>query len=401
MSTLKLASRLDVIKPSATIAVAQKARELSAAGKDVLSFSLGEPDFPTPESICEAAHTAIRAGATHYTTARGVQELREVIVETSAKRRGGVRHRPEEVVVTVGAKHALFNLALALYGPGDEVIIPAPYWVSYPEQVRLVGATAVIAETTEEQGFRLQPETLRAAITDRTRALILCTPSNPTGSAYDADSLKALLEVCAEHDFWIIVDEIYGELIYGGFEKRPALELAPELKDRMVVVDGVSKTYAMTGWRIGWLLAPTQVANACDTLQSQSTSNPTAVAQYAALAALTGPQEPVAEMCAAFERRRDLIIGRINAIDGLHARMPEGAFYAFVDARALVGRHAAGERIESDVDLAGYLLDEACCALVPGTAFGAPGYLRMSYATSEDQIETGMARIAAAVAKLS
>jgi len=330
-----------------------------------------------------------------------VQELREVIVETSAKRRGGVRHRPEEVVVTVGAKHALFNLALALYGPGDEVIIPAPYWVSYPEQVRLVGATAVIAETTEEQGFRLQPETLRAAITDRTRALILCTPSNPTGSAYDADSLKALLEVCAEHDFWIIVDEIYGELIYGGFENRSALELAPELKDRMVVVDGVSKTYAMTGWRIGWLLAPTQVANACDTLQSQSTSNPTAVAQYAALAALTGPQEPVAEMCAAFERRRDLIIGRINAIDGLHARMPEGAFYAFVDARALVGRHAAGERIESDVDLAGYLLDEACCALVPGTAFGAPGYLRMSYATSEDQIETGMARIAAAVAKLS
>jgi len=401
MTQMKLASRLDVILPSATIAVAQKARELRAAGKDVLSFSVGEPDFPTPEYICEAAHAAVHAGSTRYTAARGVLELREAIVETSAKRRGGVRHDPSEVVVTVGAKHALFELALALYGPGDEVIIPAPFWVSYPEQIRLAGATPVIAETAEEQGFLLTPETLRASITERTRGIILCTPSNPTGAAYDEASLRALLDVCAEHDFWIIVDEIYGELVYGDFECRSALELRPDLKDRMIVIDGVSKTYAMTGWRIGWMLAPAYVAKACETIQSQSTSNPAAGSQYAALAALTGPQDAVAEMRAAFERRRDILVDGINAIDGLSTRLPEGAFYAFVDARELMGRSHEGGRIESDLDLAGYLLDAACCALVPGTAFGAPGYLRMSYATSEQAIIEGLSRIAAAVAKLS
>ena len=401
MSTnLPVARRLDVIKPSATVAISQRANELRAQGVDVLSFSVGQPDFDTPEHIRTAAKDAIDQGATRYTAARGLVSLREAICEVSHARRG-VKHEPSEVVVSVGAKHTLFNLALALYNEGDEVIIPAPYWVSYPEQVRIAGADPIIIETKEEEGFRLTPQKLQAAITNKTKALILCSPSNPTGAAYSPDQLRALADVAAKHDFWIIVDEIYAQLVYEGFEQKSILEVAPELKDRIIVVDGVSKTYAMTGWRIGWMLAPAYVCKACDTIQGQSTTNPTAVAQHAAIAALRGPAGPIEDMRVAFEERRSIIVEGLNAIDGIQCRKPEGAFYAFANIQGLVGKKAGGQVLEDDMAIARYLLEEARCAVVPGTAFGAPGYARISYAASNDMIRQGLSRIEEAVRKLT
>lgn len=396
----RLTARLERVRPSATVTIATKARELKASGVDVLSFSVGEPDFGTPAHILDAAKAALDEGATRYTAARGIPELRRAICKRSEARRG-VAHSPGEVVVSVGAKHTLFNLALALYEEGDEVIIPAPYWVSYPEQVRLTGAEPVIVETTAEAGFRMTPEQLQAALTPKTKAVILCSPSNPTGSAYAEEQLRALVEVLRDHHCWIIVDEIYGELVYEGFEQKSVLSVAPELKERIVIVDGVSKTYAMTGWRIGWMLAPEALATGINKLQGQSTTNPTTVAQYAAIAALEGDQGPVDAMRATFAKRRSLIVDGLNAIDDVSCRTPEGAFYAFADFRGVLGKKAGDTLIEDDLQLAGYLLDEARCALVPGSAFGSPGYLRMSYACSEAQITEGLKRIAAALAKLA
>ncbi len=398
--SIPVARRLSAVKPSATVAVAQRARELKAQGIDVLSFSVGEPDFDTPAHIRDAAKQAIDQGATRYTAARGIVELREAICQTSAKRRGGISHEPADVVVSIGAKHTLFNLALALYDEGDEVLIPAPYWVSYPEQVRLAGATPVIVQTTEAAGFRMTPDALRAAITSKTKALLLCSPSNPTGAAYSGEQLRELADVAAKQNFWIIVDEIYGQLVYGGFEQKSILEIAPELRDRIIIVDGVSKTFAMTGWRIGWMLAPEYVAKACDKIQGQATTNPTAVAQYAALAALKGPWAPMEAMRKAFEERRGIIIEGLNAIDGISCRLPEGAFYAFASVKGLIGRRAGDQTLETDIDVASYLLEEARCAVVPGTAFGAPGFVRISYAASNDVIREGLRRIGEAVAKL-
>ena len=398
---IPVAQRLSVVKPSATVAVAQRARELKAQGIDVLSFSVGEPDFDTPAHIREAAKKAIDSGATRYTAARGTVELREAICDASAKRRAGVTYKPSEVVVSVGAKHTLFNLALALYDEGDDVLIPAPYWVSYPEQVRLAGANPVIVQTTEEEGFRMTPEALRAAITPKTKALILCSPSNPTGSAYTGEQLRALADVAAEHNFWIIVDEIYGQLVYGDFDQKSIVEVAPELKDRIIIVDGVSKTFAMTGWRIGWMFAPEYVTKACEKIQSQATTNPSSVAQHAAIAALRGPSEPMEEMRQAFEARRSIIVEGLNAIDGISCGVPDGAFYAFANVQPLIGKQGGGKTLETDIDVAGYLLEEARCAVVPGTAFGAPGFLRISYAASNEMIRQGLSRIADAVGKLT
>jgi aspartate aminotransferase len=398
--SIPVAQRLSAVKPSATVAVAQRARELKAQGIDVLSFSVGEPDFNTPVHICEAAKAAVDAGATRYTESRGLLELRKAICEASAKRRAGVTYQPSEVVVSVGAKHTLFNLALALYDEGDEILIPAPYWVSYPEQVLLVGAKPVIVPTSEEEGFRMTPEALRAAITPKTKALILCSPSNPTGAAYTAQQLRALADVAAEHQFWIIVDEIYGELVYGGFDQKSIIEVAPEMRDRIIIVDGVSKTFAMTGWRIGWMLAPDYVAKACDKIQGQATTNPTAIAQFAAIAALRGPWAPMEEMRQAFEARRSLIVDGLNAIDGISCRLPEGAFYAFANVQALIGKQDGGKTLENDLDVAGYLLETARCAVVPGSAFGSPGFVRISYAASNETIREGLSRIGDAVAKL-
>lgn len=394
-----LASRLSAIKPSATLAISDRAAALKAQGVDVLSFSLGEPDFPTPEHIREAAKAAIDAGHTRYTRVRGVTPLLSAIADDASRRRG-VTFRPEEIVVSVGAKHSLFNLALALLEPGDEVIIPAPYWVSYPEQAVLLGATPTIVETKAEDGFRLQPAALAAALTPRTKAIVLCTPSNPTGAAYDRASLEALAEVLRRHDCWIIVDEIYSQLVYDGFEQVSLLTVAPDLRSRMVIVDGASKSYAMTGWRIGWLLAPPALADACEMVQSQATSNPDAVAQQAALAALRGDRAPMLAMVAEFQTRRDVMVAGLNAIPGIACRMPEGAFYAFPLVAGLIGKTGPSGVLTDDLAVAAFLLEVARVAVVPGSAFGAPGFIRLSYAASQANIREGLRRIAEAVASL-
>lgn len=300
----------------------------------------------------------------------------------------------------MGAKHALFNLAIALYQAGDEVILPTPCWVSYPEQVRMMGATPVFVSTDEAAGWRMTPAALEAAITPRTKAIILCTPSNPTGAAYPEAELRALLEVLVRHDVWLIVDEIYAELVYDGFKHVSAAHLAPELLDRMVVVDGVSKTYAMTGWRIGWAISPPPLAKMLDVVQGQSTTNATAVAQYAALAALTGPQGEIEIIRARFEQRRNAMVRGLNAIEGITCRLPEGAFYAFANCTGLLGKRHGDKVLATDDDLAFWLLDAANVAAVPGGAFGAPGYIRFSYALSEERIAAGLASIANAASAL-
>lgn len=400
MTAPLLAQRLSEIQESATVALSQRAAALKRQGIDVIAFGVGQPDFATPDYILEAARNAL-SKSSHYTDVRGLLELRQTICDDSQRRRGGVSHSPDEVVVSVGAKHSLFNLALALYDPADEVIIPAPYWVSYPEQVRLVGAKAVIVPTSAENNFVLQPEVLEKAITSRTKALLLCTPSNPTGAAYTPAQLRALADVARRHSFWIIVDEIYSQLVYDGFEQRSILEIAPELRDRLIIVDGVSKTYAMTGWRIGWMLAPKAVAKACDTIQGQATTNPTAVAQYAALAALKGDASVLDAMRQTFAKRRSALVEGINRIPGLSARMPDGAFYAFVDVRALLGKRNGESLLSDDLAVSEWLLDKARCAAVPGTPFGAPGFIRFSYATSVELIAEGLRRIEAAVSELA
>lgn len=385
-----LSARMQLLQPSATVAVSQKAAQLKAAGRDILSFSVGEPDFGTPTHILDAATKAMRDGATRYTAVRGILPLREAICAVSEQRRS-VTHTPDEVVVSVGAKHTLFNLSFALFEPGAEVIIPAPYWVSYPEQVRLAGAEPVIVETREEDGFQLTREALDAKTTSKTRALVLCTPSNPTGAGYSREALQGIVDWVAATGSWLIVDEIYAELIYGDFVHHSPLTLAPELKDRVIIVDGVSKTFAMTGWRIGWMLAPAAVAKACEKLQGQSTTNPCAVAQHAAIAAITGDAAPVTAMKAAFAKRRSQLVSGLNALEGVRCRMPEGAFYAFPEVRGLMARLGASD----DIQLCEQLLETTGCAFVPGTAFGAPGYLRASYATSDANIAAGLERLRA------
>jgi aspartate aminotransferase len=395
----RLGTRLSVVQPSATVAIATKAKQLKAQGVDVLSFSVGEPDFDTPAHIREAAKDAIDAGHTRYTAARGTLELRQAICAASERRRG-VKHSPAEVVVSVGAKHTLFNLAMVLLDPGDEVIMPAPHWVSYPAQVEIAGATPIIINADAESGYLMTPAQLTAALNEKTKAVILCSPSNPTGAAYDRAQLEAMAEVLRGHDCWIIIDEIYGELVYGDFEQFSLLSVAPDLRERIIIVDGVSKTYAMTGWRIGWMLGPERVANECNKLQSQSTTGPTTVAQFAAQAALTAPQESVEAMRQAFEARRDHLVAALRKIDGVKCAMPQGAFYAFPDVSAFIGGTVGGRTLETDIDLCTYLLDEARCAFVPGSPFGAPGHLRFSYAVSIETLNAGVSRLTKALAAI-
>jgi aspartate aminotransferase len=392
----RLANRIAMVAPSATMAMAARAARLRAEGHKVYNFSVGEPDFDTPEHIRSAGKAALDAGATHYTAVSGVAELKAAICDACLRDRG-FRPDPSQIVVSCGAKHALFNLALTLFEEGDEVIIPAPYWVSYPEQVRLVGGTPVLLDTTEEAGFRLAPEALEAALTPRTKAIILCTPSNPTGSAYAREHIEPLISVLRRHDCWIIVDEIYSALTYDGFEHVSIATIAEDLRDRIVVVDGVSKTYAMTGWRIGWTIAPLGLTKAIDVVQGQSTTNAAAVSQLAAVAALRGPRDEVEAMRAAFASRRVRMVEGLRSIPGVRCRMPEGAFYAFADMRGLYGLRFRGGEIRSDEDVSSFLLDEAFVATVPGTPFGGPGYVRFSYACSEAVIDEGIARIRACV----
>lgn len=392
------AKRLSAVQPSVTLAMNARAAEMRAKGIDVVAFGVGEPDFEPPLHVLERAKKAIDEGVSKYTAVTGIAKLKEAIcAATKAKR--GFDSTPAEVTVSVGAKHALFNLALALYEPGDEVLIPAPYWVSYPEQVRMFGATPVIIETREEDGWRMSPEALEKAITPKTKALILCSPSNPSGTAYSEAELTALVAVLRKHEIWIICDEIYGDLVYDTFTHTSIAKIAPDLRSRTVIVDGVSKSYAMTGWRIGWTIAPATLAKSLDVVQGQSTTNASAVAQHAALAALTGPQEDLESMRKAFEARRAVMVSGLNEIPGVRCRTPEGAFYAFADCRGLYGIEWNGKTITSDEDVAFWLLDQAHVAAVPGGAFGAPGFVRFSYATSEATIRKGISNIKAAVAK--
>lgn len=374
-----------------------KALELKAKGVDVFAFGVGEPDFEPPEAVREAAKRAIDAGCSKYTAVTGIPALKEAICEATERSRGW-RPKNENVCVSVGAKHTLFNLALALYEPGDEVVIPKPYWVSYPEQVRLVGATPVLVDTREEEGWKLSPAALAKALGPRTKAVVLCTPCNPTGLAYTEDETRALIDVFRKSDAWLIVDEIYAELVYEGLRFVSAAKIAPDLRERMVVVDGVSKTYAMTGWRIGWALGPAPLIKALDVVQGQSTTNPTAVAQHAAMAALKGPIEDFGRIRAMFEKRRNAMVAGLSSIPGVKCRKPDGAFYAFADVRGLYGLDWNGKKVASDEDVAFWMLEKAAVAAVPGSGFGAPGYVRFSYAASEERIAAGCAAIRAAAA---
>ena len=394
-----LAHRMSAVAPSATLAMGARAAKLRSQGVKVFPFSVGEPDFDTPVHIRDAAKRALDAGATHYTAVSGTPELKAAIC-TAVERDRGWRPSPSQVIVSCGAKHALFNLATALYEPGDEVIVPAPYWVSYPEQVRLFGATPVIIDTREEDGFRVTPELLERALSPRTKAVILCTPSNPTGSAYAQEHLLALAEVLRRHACWIIVDEIYGDLTYDDFRHVSLPAIAEDLRSRIVVVDGVSKTYAMTGWRIGWSIAPESLTAALDIVQGQSTTNAAAVSQAAAAAALLGPRESVQSMRDIFAARRTRMVEGLRQLPNVSCRMPEGAFYAFARVHDLLGKSWAGGTLASDVDVAYWLLDEAKVATVPGTPFGAPGYLRFSYACSEADIDGGLDAMRRAIATL-
>ena len=373
----------------------QRAAEKRAQGVDVYAFGVGEPDFEPPTFVFDAAKKAMetKPGVSKYTAVTGLPTLKQAICARTAEVRGWTP-KPSQVTVAVGAKHALFNLAMALYEPGDEVVIPAPYWVSYPEQVKLAGATPVHVATTEASGFKMDPDAFAKSLSPKTKAVILCTPSNPTGSAYTESELKALIDVWKnKSDSYLIVDEIYADLVYDGFKHVSAAKIAPDALDRIVVIDGVSKTYAMTGWRIGWSIAPEKLAKAMDTIQGQSTTNATAVAQHAAMAAITGPQDEVIKMREAFQKRRDVMVAELSSIPGVKCRTPEGAFYAFADFSALYGLPYKGKTTQNDEDVAFWMLDEANVAAVPGGAFGAPGYIRFSYATNEERIRGGIAAI--------
>ncbi len=396
---MQLADRVNKIQPSPTLVIDAKAKALRAQGVDVIGFGVGEPDFNTPAHICEAAKKAIDSGYTKYMPVGGVSELKDAII-AKMKRDHGLDYSRDEISVSCGAKHTLYNVSQALIQDGDEVLIPAPYWVSYPDQVLLAGGTPVFIQTDESNVFKITPEKLEKAITPKTKAMILNSPCNPTGTSYTVDELQALGKVCLKYDFTIISDDIYERLIYDGQKFCNIVQALPKLKSRVVVVNGVSKTYAMTGWRIGYACGPKNLIAAMTKMQSQSTSNATSIAQMAALEAIGGSQEVVAEMVAEFEKRRTYIVGRLNAISGITCFNSTGAFYAFPNISALFGKTFNGKVIGNSTDFASYLLDEAKVALVPGIAFGADNYVRLSYATSMDNIVEGMNRIEVAIRNL-
>ena len=395
-----LAKRMARIKPSQTLAVSAKAKEMTARGIDVVDFSVGEPDFPTPAHIKEAGIRAITENFTKYTANLGIPELRQAICEKLAQDHS-LTYTPDEVMVSSGAKQALFNLCLAVLDEDDEVVIPTPAWVSYEPMTAIAGARPVMIETTPENGFRLLPEQLQAALTPKTKALFLNNPSNPTGGAYSRDELAALAAVLQDTRVIIFSDEIYEKLVYDDFSFTSFVELGAQWKERCVIVNGVSKAYSMTGWRIGYAAAPAPLIKAMGKIQGHSTSNANAIAQKAALAALQGPQEEIERMRLAFADRRDLMLAEMRKIPGIECTRPCGAFYLFPRWKTYLGRPAGGRPLTTCVDLADYLLEEAHVAVVPGVAFGSQGgYLRFSYASGTDRILEGMGRVQRAAGKL-
>ena len=396
---MRLSKKTYSVKPSPTLAIDAKAKSLKASGVDVISFGVGEPDFDTPENIKEAAIKAIRSGFTKYTPVGGTDELKTAIIE-KLKKDNGLIYEKNEIIVSCGAKHCLYNIAEALYDAGDEVILPAPYWVSYPDQIVLNGAVPVIVKTDEGNAFKITPEILEANLSKKTKALILNSPSNPTGLAYDRKSLEAIAEIAVKHDFYIISDEIYEKLIYDGFEHVSIASLGDEIKQRTLVVNGISKSYAITGWRIGFAAGPKDIINAMTNIQSQSTSNPASISQKAAVEALTGTQDFISKMVSEFDKRRKYMVEKLNSIKGVSCIKPVGAFYAFPNVSSYYGRSFKGNSIKSSMDLSAYLLDEAKVAVVPGAAFGDDRYIRLSYATSMENIQKGLDRIESALSNL-
>ncbi|MBA3464028.1 MAG: pyridoxal phosphate-dependent aminotransferase [Deltaproteobacteria bacterium] len=398
---MKIASRLDPIKPSITLAVTAKAAKLKAEGVDVISFGAGEPDFDTPEHIKAAAHEALhKPGSGKYTEVGGVLALRKAIAaELSAVHKTTVE--PDQVLVSNGAKHSLYNLFMALIDPGDEVLIPAPYWVSYPDMVMLAGGRPVILETKAEDDFAVTAAQVAAACTARTRAIVLNNPSNPTGAVYTRAQIEALAKVVVEKDLLVISDDIYRQLVYGDAEYVSIASINPEVAKRTILVDGVSKTYAMTGWRIGYTAGPLPLIKAMAKIQGQSTSNPTNLAQTATLAALTGSQECVGTMRKAFDERRQEMVKLLRAIPNVQCREPKGAFYAFPDVSAYIGKKSPeGSVLDDDVQLCDWLVEVGKVAVVPGSGFGAPGFVRLSYATSMENIRAGVERLGKALGTL-
>lgn len=388
----RLSSRAKQISPSVTLAIDAKAKQMMAQGIDVISFGVGEPDFNTPAHIGQAGIDAINSGFTRYTAAAGIADLKAAIC-AKFERDNGLTYTPDQIVVSNGAKHSLYNALQVLVEEGDEVIIPVPYWVSYTEMVKLAGATPVFVEATEENDFKLQVADLEAAVTEKTRALMLNSPSNPTGMVYGEAELKAIADFCLKHNLFVISDEIYEELVYDGVKHHSIVTVEPKIKDLAIIVNGMSKAFAMTGWRIGYTASHIDIAKAMSSMQSHATSNPNSIAQKASVAALNGSMEPVHAMVAEFSKRREFMVERVNQIKGLSCRKPQGAFYVMANVKELFGKTIDGEVIQDDLQLAALLLDKAHVAVVPGAAFGAAGYMRLSYATSMEKIEEGLDRI--------
>jgi aspartate aminotransferase len=398
-SARRVSARIGGIAESATLAVDAKAKALKAAGRPVVGFGAGEPDFPTPEYIVEAAVAACRDPRWHrYTPAGGLPELKAAIAAKTL-RDSGYRVDPGQVLVTNGGKHALYNAFATLLDPGDEALLPAPYWTTYPESIRLAGGVPVQVDTDERSGYRVTVAQLEAALTPATKLLVFVSPSNPTGAVYPPHEVAAIGRWAAERGIWVVTDEIYEHLVYGDAEFASMPTLVPELADRCVVVNGVAKTYAMTGWRVGWLIGPRDVVTAATNLQSHSTSNVSNVAQVAALAAVSGDLSAVAMMRSAFDRRRVTMATMLDAIDGVTCPLPEGAFYCYPSVKGVLGRELRGRRPASSAELAAVILDEAEVAVVPGEAFGTPGYLRLSYALGDDDLAEGVSRIAKLLAE--
>lgn len=385
---MRLSNRVMNIQPSPTLAITAKAKDLKAQGYDVVGLGAGEPDFNTPQHIIDAAIEAMNKGLTKYTASSGINELKNAICEKLQKD-NGLQYNPSQIIVTTGAKHALYNLFQAIINPGDEVIIPIPYWVSYPEMVGLAGGKTIFIEGPEENEFKIQPEQIEQAITENTRAIVINSPSNPTGSIYSREELQAIAEVCIRHNLIMVSDEIYEKLIYDGNQHVSIASLSPEAYEHTIVINGMSKPYSMTGWRIGYAAGNEKIIKAMTNLSSHSTSNPTTFAQYGAVAALKGTQEPLENMRKEFERRRVAVVELLNNIDGIRCNLPKGAFYVFCNVKDAV---AKSEYNNVD-EWAKALLEKEFVALVPGSGFGAPDYMRISYATSMEQLEKGVARI--------
>ena len=396
----RVSTRIGSIAESATLAVDAKAKAKQAAGEDVVGFGAGEPDFPTPAAIVAAAVAACADPRNHrYTPAAGLPELKQAIAEKT-KRDSGYDVHAAQVLVTNGGKQAVYAAFATLLDPGDEVLLPAPYWTTYPEAIRLAGGVPVDVVTTEDQGYRVTVEQLEAARTERTKVLLWCSPSNPTGAVASPEEVEAVGKWALEHGIWVVADEIYEHLTYG--TEHVSMPVAvPDLAEQCVVVNGVAKTYAMTGWRVGWLIGPTDVVKGATNLQSHATSNVNNVAQRAALAAVSGDLAAVAEMRAAFDRRRQTMVRMLNEIPGVTCPEPHGAFYAYPSVKALIGKTLRGQEITSSAQLAELVLDEAGVAVVPGEAFGTPGYFRLSYALGDDDLVKGVSRLAALLAEAS